>query len=138
MSGKRLFAKEQIEKIDRTFLVESARKITDADIEKIISKESKILKKFESDGPLGHFSADFVTMNSLIKDYFEKQYTTISRESISVIVYALSYVLNPIDLIPDPISEIGHLDDFAVMAVCIAHVRMELDAYEVWKRLQGG
>jgi uncharacterized membrane protein YkvA (DUF1232 family) len=130
MNNKRRFAKEQIERIDRTFLIEGARKITDADIEKIISKENEIFKKFESDGPLGHFSADFVTMNSLIKDYFEKQYTTISREAISVIVYALYYVLNPI-------SEVGHLDDFAVMAVCIAHVRMELDAYEVWKRLQG-
>ena len=136
MGNKKLFAKEQIEKINRKFLVEGAKKITDADIKNIMSKENELLKKFEPDGPLGRFSEDFMTMNSLVKDFYEKKYTAISRRAISIIVYALSYVLNPIDLIPDPIPEIGYLDDLAVMAVCLAHVRKDIDKYQAWKILQ--
>ena len=107
-----------------------------ADIKNIMSKENELLKKFEPDGPLGRFSEDFMTMNSLVKDFYEKKYTAISRRAISIIVYALSYVLNPIDLIPDPIPEIGYLDDLAVMAVCLAHVRKDIDKYQAWKILQ--
>lgn len=137
MGNKKLFAREQIERIDLTFLIEGAKKITNADIENVISKENEILKKFEPDGPLGRFSEDFVIANLLVKDYHEKKYTEIPHEAIAAIIFTLSYVLNPIDLIPDPISEIGYLDDLAVIAVCRAHIHEEIDKYHSWKVLQG-
>ena len=70
---------------------------------------------------------------SLIKDYSKGDYKNIPWGSISAIVFALLYVLLPIDLIPDFIPIAGFLDDAAVVALCLRLVRDDLEQYKMWR-----
>ena len=73
---------------------------------------------------------------SLVRDYWNKEYRAVPFWVIGAAVFALLYVLTPIDLIPDAIPVIGYLDDAAVVSACLAMVRQELARYAEWKRAQ--
>ncbi len=49
----------------------------------------------------------------------KKEYTEVPLGTILGIVSALIYILSPIDLIPDRIPGAGHLDDAAVLLICL-------------------
>ena len=53
-------------------------------------------------------------------------YRAIPWWSVAAIVAALFYVLDPIDLIPDFIPDIGYIDDAAVVAICLRMVDADL------------
>lgn len=69
----------------------------------------------------------------MIKDYYNRKYTTVPWYVISAIGGALLYVLSPIDLIPDFIPFVGYIDDAAVIAFCINRISAEVDKYKRWK-----
>ena len=66
-------------------------------------------------------------MISLIKPY----------GTILAIMSALIYVLSPVDIIPDFIPFVGHLDDVAVIGLCLSMVKTDIDSYDVWRQSQG-
>lgn len=74
---------------------------------------------------------------SLVKDYWSGAYREIPYWALAAIVFALLYVLNPFDLIPDAIPYVGQLDDAAVVAVCLVLVEQELSDCEAWREAQG-
>ena len=73
-------------------------------------------------------------MISLIKHYVEGKYTTVPYGTILAIMSALIYVLSPVDIIPDFIPFVGHLDDVAVMALCLSMVKTDIEAYDEWRQ----
>jgi len=110
-----------------------AGKVTEKDLERVISKREKIEHLFFSKGPLQKFISEVKLLFSLIKDYYKGDYREIPWWSISAVVAALIYVLSPVDLIPDFIPIIGYIDDAAVVAACLTLIRKDLDAYSLWK-----
>ena len=70
---------------------------------------------------------------SCLKSYIKREYTEIPVGSMAAIVSALIYWINPFDLIPDNIIGIGQVDDTAVMLVCLAMVKSDLDDYRKWR-----
>jgi uncharacterized membrane protein YkvA (DUF1232 family) len=52
--------------------------------------------------------------------------------TLSAAVFALLYVLNPFDLIPDALPIVGVLDDAAVVSACL--VLLEQDLYDYRER----
>lgn len=72
-------------------------------------------------------------MISLIKHYVEGKYTTVPYGTILAIMSALIYVLSPVDIIPDFIPFVGHLDDVAVMGLCLSMVKTDIEAYYEWR-----
>ena len=76
-------------------------------------------------------------MISLIKHYVEGKYTTVPYGTILAIMSALIYVLSPVDIIPDFIPFVGHLDDVAVIGLCLSMVKTDVEAYDEWRRSQG-
>jgi uncharacterized membrane protein YkvA (DUF1232 family) len=44
-------------------------------------------------------------------------------------VFALLYILNPIDIIPDVIPIFGYLDDVMVFGFCLDFVEADLEKY---------
>lgn len=73
-------------------------------------------------------------MISLIKHYVEGKYTTVPYGTILAIMSALIYVLSPVDIIPDFIPFVGHLDDVVVIGLCLSMVKTDIEAYDEWRQ----
>lgn len=110
-----------------------ARKVSDADVRKVLEREAEIRKKFESKGPLGRFLGHLKLLFGIVNDYWNGSYRQVPWYTIAAIIAALLYVLSPVDIIPDFIPIIGYVDDALVVAVCIKCVQADLDAYNDWK-----
>jgi uncharacterized membrane protein YkvA (DUF1232 family) len=53
--------------------------------------------------------------------------------AIAAVVFALLYVLNPFDIVPDVVPLLGFVDDAAVMGVCLSMIEQQLHEYKGWK-----
>jgi uncharacterized membrane protein YkvA (DUF1232 family) len=119
--------------IDEQFVRRGAQKVTERDIKKVTERADDIRKKFSRDGPLGRFLEDLELLLSIVRDFWSGAYRKIPYWAVSAIAFALLYVLNPVDLIPDVIPVVGLLDDAAVVAVCLMLVEQELHDYKQWR-----
>jgi len=121
-------------KITEDDLKERASHISQEDMEDVLHKKDEILSKCK--GRLDAFLKEIKLFFSLIADCVKGDYSAISTLSIAIIVFALLYVLMPVDAIPDIIPILGFTDDALVVALCIACVRNDLTRYEEWKNKQ--
>lgn len=111
-------------------------KSLDSNLEYLLGKEDKLKEKLEDSGYLEPFSDDLMLFMSLVKDYYKGDYRKIPFKTISAGVIGALYVLNPIDLIPDSIPFIGHIDDALVLKFCLKQARKDLQKYKKWKQEQ--
>ncbi len=81
--------------------------------------------------------ADVTVLASLARAYVRKEYTAIPFGSIAAIVGALIYFVSPIDVIPDFIPGLGHIDDAAVIAVCWKMAYRDIEKYIKWRKAEG-
>ena len=116
---------------------EGAQGVTEKDIEKVVDKSEEIRKKFKTRGPLARFMEDARLLISAIRDYRSGAYRNIPYAVIAAAVFALLYVFNPFDLMPDVLPFVGQLDDVAVMTASLLLVEQDLLKYKVWKEKQG-
>lgn len=65
----------------------------------------------------------------LAEKYLKKEYTDIPRDTVTVILSALSYLISPVDYIPDSLPIIGYSDDAMVLLVCWQIVEPEVNRY---------
>ena len=126
-------SKKQIKKVDESFIKKGAKRIKKEDIEKVTRKADEIEKKVRESGPLKRYIDDVKLLLSLVKDYWSGDYKEIPYWAIGATVFALLYVLSPIDLIPDFIPVVGLVDDAAVVALCLYMIEQELHDYSEWK-----
>jgi uncharacterized membrane protein YkvA (DUF1232 family) len=115
------------------YVKDGAQNVTEKDVQKVISKSEEIQKKFSASGPLARFVEDGKLLISIVKDYWSGAYRQIPYSAIASIVFALIYVLNPFDMMPDMLPIIGQLDDVAVMGACLILVEQDLHKYKDWK-----
>ncbi|MGB2082522.1 MAG: YkvA family protein [Psychrobacter sp.] len=111
-------------------------KSLDSNLEYLLGKEDKLKEKLEDSGYLEPFSDDLMLFMSLVKDYYKGDYRKIPFKTISAGAIGALYVLNPIDLIPDSIPFIGHIDDALVLKFCLKQARKDLQKYKEWKQEQ--
>ena len=57
-------------------------------------------------------------MTSLVADFWAGTYRQVPYRAIGVMVFALSYIVAPVDIVPDSLPIIGEVDDALVVAVC--------------------
>lgn len=119
---------------------EEALKKGYTDAEKLLNNEDKMSafllkleKKLEAIPIAGDKLSYAPVMASLIISYVKKEYKDIPVGSIIAIVSALVYFVSPIDLIPDTIPVIGHIDDAAVILACYKLVESDLNDYKEWR-----
>lgn len=110
-----------------------SKKIGEEDLRKVVEKQKEIEDKFKGNGPLGRYIKDVKLLVSIIKDYVNGVYREIPWWSIASIAFALLYVFNPIDIIPDFIPVVGYVDDALVVAACLSLVEADLENYKEWK-----
>lgn len=122
--------------VDKATDKQKKHDILDADLEYIINEEDKLKEKLQDSSHLERFTKDLMLFVSLIKDYYKGNYRDIPYKTISAGVVGLLYTLNPIDIIPDFIPFIGHIDDALVLAFCLKLIEKDLQKYQTWKKNQ--
>ena len=111
-------------------------KLLDADVEYILKEEEKLKEKLKDSSPLERFTTDIILFISLVKDYSQGNYRDIPYKTISAVVFGLVYIINPLDIVPDFIPAIGHIDDALIIAFCLKLVEKDLHKYQAWKQAQ--
>jgi uncharacterized membrane protein YkvA (DUF1232 family) len=83
--------------------------------------------------PFGDIWPYFQAMLRLTRAYSEGQYPEIPESTLVVIIAAIIYVVNPLDVIPDALPSIGYLDDATVLALAVRRSRDALDDFMAWE-----
>ncbi len=125
-----------VKKPDEEFVKEGAEEVTQKDIQKVDEKSEEIQKKFSARGPLKRFIVDARLLTSLIKDWRAGKYRQALYGTIAAAAFALLYVFNPFDIIPDVLPVIGVVDDASVVAACLMLIERDLNKYRSWKESQ--
>lgn len=124
-------------KPDEEFIKEGAEEVTPKDIETVVEKSEDIKEKFSARGPLKRFIVDARLLTALVKDWRVGKYRQALYGTIAAVVFALLYVFNPFDLVPDVLPFVGVVDDATVIGACLMLVERDLSKYRHWKEGQG-
>ncbi|MGD9637530.1 MAG: YkvA family protein [Alphaproteobacteria bacterium] len=114
----------------KKLVTKQSNNVNKKDLHKLIAKEERLFSMLN--GILSSVSSDVKIMFNLAKDYYDGTYKNINWNNLSVIVFALIYLLMPIDVIPDFIPIFGYTDDITVISVCLKMVSDELKEYKKW------
>ncbi len=124
---------EKLRRLDRHFVHEGSRHITEADMRQVVDRADDIEERFRTAGPLTRFMGDARLLTALVRDYARGDYRQVPYWSLAGIVFALLYVLNPLDLIPDFLPVVGFLDDAVVVSYALRLIGQDLRTYERWR-----
>ena len=124
--------KKVLSGINEDFIKKGAADVNDEDIQKVVDRANDITQKVVNSASLKRFINDVKLLISMIKDSFSGRYKHLPVWVIGAIVFALLYVLSPIDLIPDFIPVIGLLDDAVVLGLCLALAEKDIQKYQLW------
>lgn len=127
---------KRLEALDEQYVREGARDITETDLETVVEEADAIEDRFRNNGPLRHLLEDGKLLLRLIEDFRKGRYRQIPLWTLSAAGFALLYVLNPFDVIPDTLPVFGVLDDAAVVSACFKLLEQDLHDYREWRRRQ--
>jgi uncharacterized membrane protein YkvA (DUF1232 family) len=127
-----MFSKKKKE-FDEEYLKKGISKVKDGDVEIAAKNQDEIEDKIVNANALRKYTELGKLMFGMLKDYRSGVYSNIPWFTIASIVFALLYVLNPLDLIPDFIPGLGYIDDFAILTITIRFIETDLHKYLDWK-----
>lgn len=128
-----MMAYKNKQEIDDGYVKEHANDVTKNDLSKVLGKEEEIDNKIANSGMLEKYSELGKLMLDMLKDYKNGIYRKVPWFTIGSIVFALLYVLNPFDIVPDFIPGLGFIDDFSVFTIAIRFVESDLHKYLDWR-----
>lgn len=76
----------------------------------------------------------FFTLGRLLRAYAQGEYRTIPWKSLLLVVAAILYFINPIDVIPDLLPIIGLTDDFAILFMVYKSVGSDIEKFISWEK----
>ena len=91
-------------------------------------------KAEKQEGRLQSFWAELQTLFRLMQAWVRGAYREIPWKTVVLILAALLYFVNPMDMIPDAILGIGYLDDATVIAWVIRSLKRDIDRFVEWEK----
>jgi uncharacterized membrane protein YkvA (DUF1232 family) len=125
--------RERLAQIGPDYVEEGARDVTEADVETVVAEADAIEERFRDNGPLRRLRDDGRLLLALVRDAWGGRYRQVPWWTVSGAAFALLYVLNPLDLIPDALPLIGVLDDAAVVSAGLVLLEQDLADYRQWR-----
>jgi len=120
--------------IDNDFLTDGAERVVDDDLAKVLENTETIISMAKNARPLRRFGEDIGLLLMMCRDYAKGRFRGVSFRTIGAVVFALLYVLNPWDLVFDPLPiGIGLVDDAILIALVIQCLRIDVERYRQWK-----
>ena len=105
--------------------------------EKLLEDAAKKTKDYEKNrGPLDEVWIYLTALYRLLRAYIRGEYRDISWKSIVLVTVGIIYFVSPIDLIPDVIPVVGHVDDAAVIVFVVKQIKADLDDFLTWEITQ--
>lgn len=74
---------------------------------------------------------------SMVRSYIIGEYTTIPVASLAAIVGALTYFVSPVNVIPNFIPWVGHIDDGFVISLALDIAADDIKGYKAWRKKHG-
>ncbi|PSQ97309.1 MAG: hypothetical protein BRD55_03225 [Bacteroidetes bacterium SW_9_63_38] len=127
---------DRLERLDESYVEEGAQSVTETDLDTVVEKADAIEDRFRDNGPLRRLLDDGRSLLGLVQDVRRGRYTQAPVWTLSAAGFALLYVLNPMDVVPDALPLVGVLDDAAVVSACLALLEQDLYDYRAWLREQ--
>ena len=125
--------RDRLEALDEDYVEEGARDITETDLETVVEEADAIEERFRTYGPLRRLLEDGQLLLGLVRDVRAGRYRRVPLWTLSAAAFALLYVLNPFDVIPDALPVLGVLDDAAVVSACFTLLEQDLHDYRAWR-----
>lgn len=119
-------------KIDEEYVNSEVSKIEDGDLDMVMKNKEEIDKKFAGTG-LKKYAEMGKIMFGMLKDYKKGNFKQVPWFSIAAVVFAMLYIFNPLDIVPDFIPGLGYVDDFAIFTIVLRFIETDLHAYLDWK-----
>lgn len=104
----------------------------DEKMEKLFQNFEKKLKLIPG---VGDRLSDIAVLLSMVRAYAKKQYTDVPLDTILIVVAAIIYAVNPLDIIPDALPGVGYVDDAAALAIVLQVIHTDIDDYKKWQIL---
>ena len=120
---------EQSQKVNDEFN-KGTEQFSQKDFDEVFEKEDTAQEKARG---LGNFFNEFTLLWQLLKDYKSGRYTNVPWKFIAAVGFAMVYLINPFDIIPDVIPIAGLTDDASVFALVLASFKIEIETYRNWR-----
>jgi len=121
-------------KVNEAF-AEGSENFTEAKLTEVLDDSAIAREKAEKH--LGSFFEEFKLLWQLLKDYKAGKYTGVPWKFIAAVGFAVFYLINPFDVIPDVIPFVGYVDDISVFGFVLAAFKSDIEAYKEWKKQTG-
>ena len=123
---------EDRERVHATF-EHGSNVFSEEDMEKLKTERETAERKSTH---LGEQFESFRLTWGLLQDYWSGNYKNIPWKLAASVGFAVTYLVSPLDIIPDFLPLLGFTDDAAVFALVISSFQSELDTYKEWKKNQ--
>lgn len=119
----------------RTILYELANRVAPADVTALMQTEDELRDRGASlqTDDLALLGEQLALALDCLRDHVDGACPQIPYYTISLLAAAVSYFADELDIIPDFLPRVGHLDDAVVMAMAYELGRDGLRRYCAWK-----
>lgn len=125
---------DRLDDLDTEYVKRGAETVTETDLETVVERADAIEERFRHSGPLRRLLDDGRLLLSFVRDVRRGRYRRVPLWTLSAAGFALLYVLNPFDVVPDALPVLGLLDDAAVVSACLALLEQDLYDYRAWRQ----